>query len=411
MSNTDDFDTEVNTADAGEFEQAGSVSTSPKKSGGFIFKLVILLIAVGGVLVGAQKMGISLPFSIPFIATAPAVMQQVASEGEVVPPAPAAAQQLAPADVMGVPPSVEVQQPTTIDGGTLPSPVEAQQRAVPVSPQEESSNLLPDAIGTTRNSSDNGVSAPVNPVLQAASPVPPSAPDSGDPLAWSNESSPPPPSISPPKETPKETPKEITLPQEAHEQQGAPSSPVMPSTPAIQAMGEQMPAMPGQQAAAVIPVPTAPSPSASTPETRIDASSLEQRIISLEAGLKDVRAGMATKTDVDSLRASIESLSRTSVSKPDAVKTAVVKEAKKESTRRKSASAQKTAKKTPVKAVANWTLKAAKPGMAWMVEAGSEELHTVVVGDNVAGIGKVTAIVKDSTGKWVVNGTKGWINQ
>ncbi len=58
-----------------------------------------------------------------------------------------------------------------------------------------------------------------------------------------------------------------------------------------------------------------------------------------------------------------------------------------------------------------WILKAAKPGVAWVAQKGSSDLHMVETGDSLTGIGKVTAIVRDSSGNWEVNGTKGRISQ
>jgi len=58
-----------------------------------------------------------------------------------------------------------------------------------------------------------------------------------------------------------------------------------------------------------------------------------------------------------------------------------------------------------------WVLKAAKPGVAWVAPKGSDDLHMVETGDSLTGIGKVTSIIMDSSGYWVVNGTKGRISQ
>ncbi|MCK5554853.1 MAG: hypothetical protein KAI76_01320 [Alphaproteobacteria bacterium] len=58
-----------------------------------------------------------------------------------------------------------------------------------------------------------------------------------------------------------------------------------------------------------------------------------------------------------------------------------------------------------------WVLKAARPGMAWVSEKGSSKLRTVTVGEKLDGIGKINAIVKDSSGYWVVDGVSGRISQ
>lgn len=58
-----------------------------------------------------------------------------------------------------------------------------------------------------------------------------------------------------------------------------------------------------------------------------------------------------------------------------------------------------------------WVLKSAKPGIAWVARQGSDELQTVSVGEQLPGIGRITAIAKDSMGRWVVNGTKSRVSQ
>jgi hypothetical protein len=62
-------------------------------------------------------------------------------------------------------------------------------------------------------------------------------------------------------------------------------------------------------------------------------------------------------------------------------------------------------------AAVHWVLKAAKPGVAWVARKGSDDLHMVEPGDSLTGIGKVTSIVRSSSGYWMVNGTKGRISQ
>ena len=49
--------------------------------------------------------------------------------------------------------------------------------------------------------------------------------------------------------------------------------------------------------------------------------------------------------------------------------------------------------------------------MAWVSEKGSSKLRTVTVGEKLDGIGKINAIVKDSSGYWVVDGVSGRISQ
>ncbi len=62
-------------------------------------------------------------------------------------------------------------------------------------------------------------------------------------------------------------------------------------------------------------------------------------------------------------------------------------------------------------AKSTWVLKAAQPGVAWISHRGSKVLHKVQPGDTLRGIGEVEFIVHDSSGHWVVVGTKGRISQ
>ena len=80
----------------------------------------------------------------------------------------------------------------------------------------------------------------------------------------------------------------------------------------------------------------------------------------------------------------------------------------------KRVSKSKEAKRKKVKIqrkLPEWVLRAASPGKAWVSEKGSNELHIVKPGEKLDGIGKVNAIVKDSSGHWVVDGVSGRINQ
>ena len=72
--------------------------------------------------------------------------------------------------------------------------------------------------------------------------------------------------------------------------------------------------------------------------------------------------------------------------------------------------AHKPVRKAPVaKPGPQWVLRAATPGQAWVADsATSHDLKQLQVGDQLAGIGRVTAI-QQQDGNWVVQGTKGKI--
>ncbi|MCK5555022.1 MAG: hypothetical protein KAI76_02190 [Alphaproteobacteria bacterium] len=86
---------------------------------------------------------------------------------------------------------------------------------------------------------------------------------------------------------------------------------------------------------------------------------------------------------------------------------------KKASKAKKVSKVKKVRRKVKVsrKKAPEWVLKSARPGMAWVSKKGSSELHAVIVGEMLEGIGKINAIVKDSSGYWVVDGVSGRISQ
>jgi intracellular multiplication protein IcmG len=81
-------------------------------------------------------------------------------------------------------------------------------------------------------------------------------------------------------------------------------------------------------------------------------------------------------------------------SKPAAVKTSV----------------QKKVAKPAVSKPKIWELKAAQPGKAWVSSKGSQNIKAVTVGDNLEGLGRITAI-SFNNGQWIVSGTNGKITQ
>jgi hypothetical protein len=57
-----------------------------------------------------------------------------------------------------------------------------------------------------------------------------------------------------------------------------------------------------------------------------------------------------------------------------------------------------------------WTLKSASPGRAVISNSAAGDYKTVVVGDTVTGLGKITSITETTSG-WIVTGTKGKISE
>ncbi|NQZ13747.1 MAG: hypothetical protein HRT94_02830 [Alphaproteobacteria bacterium] len=64
----------------------------------------------------------------------------------------------------------------------------------------------------------------------------------------------------------------------------------------------------------------------------------------------------------------------------------------------------------PKSSSAQWELKAAQPGKAWISQKGKSNIQPVLVGDKVAGVGRIQSI-QMSGSKWVITGSEGKITQ
>ncbi len=194
-------------------------------------------------------------------------------------------------------------------------------------------------------------------------------------------------------------------------------SPTAPTPPAVaEPLPTETPMMPAPTAAAPAekPTTTATAPTSTpavspteTPPTVVPSNGLDERLKALEKQVADLKAGMASKEDLQKLRVELKDTAgtvRPSAGKDiagDAAPAAV------KNTHKKSKKAAPKVRKPAT----GWILKSAKPGMAWVAQPGSSELKTVAVGDVLPGIGKIKSISLDSMGKWLVNGTTGYINQ
>jgi intracellular multiplication protein IcmG len=77
----------------------------------------------------------------------------------------------------------------------------------------------------------------------------------------------------------------------------------------------------------------------------------------------------------------------------------------------KKTAAPKVVKKSPaVSAPISWELRAAQPGKAWISKKGQKNIRPVIVGDNLSGVGRITAI-SFVNGRWIVQGSAGRIRQ
>jgi hypothetical protein len=167
------------------------------------------------------------------------------------------------------------------------------------------------------------------------------------------------------------------------------------------------------------PVKADPLKHAEHPAT--DAAALEARIAQLEEQVRRLQDGRALNSTVENIRIDVEALQKAMTGKPEPAPAraapAKAQQSRATATKDKPRHAAPAAHKTkgaaplaPAKS-GKWVLKSAKPGMAWVAEPGSSELHTVSVGETVSGLGKIISIAPDAAGNWVVTGTKGKIAQ
>lgn len=159
-----------------------------------------------------------------------------------------------------------------------------------------------------------------------------------------------------------------------------------------------------------------------------DLSKIEERISDIEKSIADIENNLVTKDHIDDLKASIEILEKSIGQNKSSI---ALKAAKREVENYRQGIMPEVVKaekyvaetisskpKSTRKAIAAttgagsaWVLKSAKPGTAWVATKGSSELKTVSVGDVLSGVGKITSIDRDSSGRWVVSGTKGFVRQ
>lgn len=351
----------------------------PQKSGnGFLFKAIVILAAVAG---GGFYFFKTAGMPVPFL-NAPLPVETAA-------PAPAPTLVPPPASVDQAAASLPMPDPLAPLAPVAPEvPVAAQQAAIPLDLTDPLAPLPEQPLPLM----DETVATPV-PVVPAE---PPSAalPEAQAVVL----------SSTPPSDTPE-----------------MPVAPVPPVEQASVAPANDPLALPPQKAEQVEPAEALPV------EKLVE---VEDRLAAIEKTLATLEAAMVRPADLEQLKAEVSDLAEKTKAaavkkkKEDAVKAArrevedyrrgvmpkVVRLPRPGEEEAPEARASSPAIERAI-AAHQWVLRSAKPGMAWVSEKGSNELKTISVGDALAGIGRVTAIVKDSSGRWLVNGTKGRIEQ
>lgn len=410
MTNNDEFDVDLELEDgnADTFaEDPGFEEEQPakaKKSGGgfFVKFLLFLVLVAGGLFASVKYLGVQLPFEVPYL-------NQLA--GVQAPATPAAQQpseqQTAAVDLSagaaGQPAAMEA-----IDGWVDdPTAAAADTAADTGNVMVGDAGMLDDGMSGDPAGAVDTTDAAMDPAVTATTPVddfglPPTTEGATDLSATTDTGA---------ADVWGSMPEAQQDTQDTASVSEDPFGATALETPSV----EETPVV-------TSPVPTDTAVAATTtaavtaPVNDVALADLEKKVTALEKSLADLQKNTATKSDIDALKTALANIEKSVADTPTAVKPAPAKaEAKATADEEvKSSPAKKTsvtaAKKAPV-VRKSWVLRSAKPGMAWISEKGTGEIKTISVGDTVAGIGKVTAIAKDSSGLWVVNGTQGKINQ
>lgn len=399
MTTQDDFDSELdsNDIDGENFDAEPSAADSApprKKRSGFLFLLVFLGLVGGGGYYAVKTLGIHVPYLNPA-------------------PAPSVAASAGAADVAGTPsmdmadtPSTDMAAMPSTDMAAMPPPVMA---ADPLAPESATTDPAPiDPLAA------DPLADPMTVNSAAADPLTADSEDAViDPLTGLPLDGAPAPAAAPAEaaapatdvsalvnETPAASP--VAMPDVAMPPVSAPD-PLVTAAP----QAEQAPP----------PMP------ANAPQAPAVNTALEARLHNLEQKLGALESMQVTRLDFEALRNELAALksapparagrnsdddyNNSASSAPDSGHDEAPPATPKP--RIKKAVTKPAAPKAPV--VTTWVLKSAKPGTAWVAQKGSNELKMVTVGSTLPGIGKVTSIRQNAAGKWVVNGSKGQINQ
>lgn len=400
MTDNDSLDNDFEQGTEGDFsEEADQPAARPakKKSGGGLMIVVLLLLLGGGVIFAAPFLGIQLPFSLPGMTSAPPVPPENVTANTSLSPKPQAQNQINNPE-----PSAPPVENALMENGEAPgnthNPYDVSPENLASSPGPIVSGELtaiPPAIGSLDSLPAPDFEVP-----------PPVAASGMDPLAAVA-----PPGMVTEMDAAGNSEDILAGPPALSEAIIAP-----PHSDAVLDMSGNLPAA----ASTVTNSVSAPADA----DTRETIAALEQKIVDLEGALSEIQQSFVSKSDLGEIKASIENLEEGLASRKNA---AALKAAKREvenyrngvmpdvvkdelvfsEPSRPAVGKKKSASAKPP----SWVLRSAKPGIAWVAQKGSTELKTVSVGDTLSGIGKVTAIVKDSTGHWVVNGTKGFLAQ
>lgn len=147
---------------------------------------------------------------------------------------------------------------------------------------------------------------------------------------------------------------------------------------------------------------TAPDAVAVSPDEAGKVAEMQKKLDEADAARKEQEAAIA---ELQNRLAEAEAKANAPVAKSPEAET--VEAAPQPKPKAKPKAVAKAAAPKPIN---NWELRSASDGMAWITRRGENQLFRVDVGDEVPGIGRVTAI-REQGGRWVVVGTQGMIRQ
>lgn len=153
------------------------------------------------------------------------------------------------------------------------------------------------------------------------------------------------------------------------------------------------------------------------------SAALEQTVAQLQSELKAAKdtaakaqkaseeeAARAAKAAADAKAAKDRAAKAEEAAKKAAAQKAEIAKAPAPTPRKTTPAAKPPAPVAAAQAEAQWELRAAQPGRAWVSKPGARDMQGVVVGESLQGVGRITAI-SYINGRWVVQGTQGQILQ
>jgi len=193
-------------------------------------------------------------------------------------------------------------------------------------------------------------------------------------------------------------------------------SPANPNDPWAQPAGNNAPTVPQPAAQPVVatPAPAVPQPTTAPP---VADSALNQKITALQQKLDQSEAARQDQnttitelqnrlSEAETKLANIAAQPAAAPTNPSAPASAAKPKIKQVKAKPEANVSDNASTKTPQ----TWELRSASEGTAWVSRPADNQLYRVSVGDELPGVGRVTAI-RQQGDSWIVVGTTGQIHQ